>query len=321
MAIIAIDLGGTKSSAALMSPTGAIFNRQKTEISRKTGAFVSEILQKQIKKLTKVADDEGKQVTAIGVSVPGIFNTANGKVWAPNIAGWEDYPLKQELQNVVPDIPINIDSDRTCYILGEVWQGNAKNSRNAIFLAVGTGIGAGILADGRVLHGQSNIAGATGWMALNRVYRPEYKRFGCFEYHASGDGLARVARDLVNSAPDYYGLLRRPLPENITSYDVFEAYEAGDTLAITVINQAVEYWSMAAANYISIFNPEVLIFGGGIFGPAKKFIPQIRAEANRWAQPIAFRETRIEASKIGNEAGLYGAGKLALIKNEEGVLE
>mgnify|MGYP006300287317 CR=1 FL=1 len=320
MAIIAIDLGGTKSSAALMSPNGGIFNRQKTEISKKSGAMVSESIQKQIKKLIKEASKEGLPVEAVGVSVPGIFKPEKGEVWAPNIPGWTDYPLKNELQKIVPEIPIFIESDRTCYILGEVWQGNARDSKNAIFLAVGTGIGAGILCDGRVLHGQSNIAGATGWMALNRHYRSEYERFGCFEYHASGDGLARVARDLINSSPDYYGLLRRPLPENITSYDVFEAYEAGDKLAITVINQAIEYWGMAAANYISIFNPEVIIFGGGIFGPAKKFIPLIRAEAKRWAQPIAFLETKIEASKIGNEAGLYGAGKLALMESGGGKL-
>jgi glucokinase len=320
MAIIAIDLGGTKASAALMSPNGAIFNRQKTEISRKSGKLVCEIIQKQIKKLVKVAKESGQEVAGIGLSVPGIFKPETGEVWAPNIPGWTDYPLKQELQEIAPDIPIFIESDRTCYILGEVWQGNAKNCKNAIFLAVGTGIGAGILIDGKVLHGQSNIAGATGWMALNRVYRPDYERFGCFEYHASGDGLARVARDLINNSSDYYGLLRRPLPENITSYDVFEAYEAGDTLAITVINQAIEYWGMAAANYISIFNPEVIIFGGGIFGPAKKFIPLIREEAKRWAQPIAFLETKIEASKIGNEAGLYGAGKLALMESGKGEL-
>lgn len=301
-----------------MSHNGGIYNRQKTEICKKSGPAVSEIIQKQIKKLIQAAKEGGHHVKAIGVSVPGIFNPDKGEVWAPNIPGWTNYPLGKELEKVSTGIPIFIESDRTCYILGEVWQGNAQDCRNAIFLAVGTGIGAGILVDGKVLHGQSNIAGATGWMALNRIYRQEYKKFGCFEYHASGDGLARVARDLVNSAPDYYGLLRRPLPENITSYDVIEAYDAGDNLAITVINQAIEYWGMAAANYISIFNPEVVIFGGGVFGPAQKFIPLIQKEAERWAQPIAFREAHIEASKIGHEAGLYGAGKLALMEIEKG---
>ncbi len=318
MTIIAVDLGGTKSSSALMAENGEILNRQKTEIAGKSGVQVSEIIQKQVKKLIQAAHDTGDKPEGIGVSVPGIYHVDRGEVWAPNIPGWTDYPLKKDLEAISDGIPIFIESDRSCYILGEVWQGHAKNCRNAVFLAVGTGIGAGILVDGKILHGQSNIAGATGWMALNKPFREGYEKFGCFEYNASGDGLARVAMDLLNSAPDYYGLLRRPLPEHITSYDVFEAFDASDTLAITVINQAIEYWGMAAANYISIFNPEIIIFGGGVFGPARKFIPQIRQEAGRWAQPIAFRETLIEASDIGADAGLFGAGKLALMQGCEG---
>lgn len=312
MAVIAIDLGGTKSLAALISPNGDILNRQKTEISHKGGTVVCEILQKQVQKIYGIAQKSDQNVTAVGISVPGIYNTDTGHVWAPNIPGWKSYPLQQELQNSCPKIPITIDSDRSCYILGEVWQGVAKDCRDAIFIAVGTGIGAGILVDGKILRGQSNIAGATGWMALNRHFRSEYTRYGCFEYHASGDGLARVARELVNSAPDYYGLLRRPLPEHITSYDVFEAYTAGDPIATTVINQAIEYWGMAAANYVSLFNPEIIVFGGGIFGPAAQFLEQIKREAAKWAQPISFKMVKIQITSLGEDAGLFGAGRLAL---------
>ena len=312
MAVIAIDLGGTKSSAALISPDGSILIRDKVEITRKSGALVCGILQKQIKKLYANAQKSKQNVDAIGVSVPGIYYSQTGHVWAPNIYGWKDYPLQQELQNIIPDIPVKIDSDRAAYILGETWLGAASGCRNAIFIAVGTGIGAGIMVDGKILRGHGDIAGATGWMSLSPTFRSEYTRFGCFEYHASGDGLARVARDLVNEARDYYGLLRNPIPEHISSYDVFEAFSAGDSLARDVINQAIQFWGMATANYISLFNPEIIIFGGGVFGPAIQFIPLIIKEAKRWAQPIAFNQVRIEGSKIGGEAGLYGAAKIAL---------
>ena len=99
-----------------------------------------------------------------------------GRVWAPNIPGWDDYPLKAEIKAAVSDqaVKIAIDSDRSASILGEAWQGAARDCRNAIFLAVGTGIGAGIFVDGRVLHGAHGIAGAIGWMALDRPFRPEY---------------------------------------------------------------------------------------------------------------------------------------------------
>jgi len=312
MAVIAIDLGGTKSSAALVSPSGTILIRQKMEITRKSGALVSEILQKQILKLIEMAHKSDQQVSAIGVSVPGIYYSQTGHVWAPNIPGWKDYPLQQELQDIVPEIPVKIDSDRAAYILGETWLGAARGCLNAIFIAIGTGIGAGIMVDGKILRGHGDIAGATGWMALTPQFRTEYMRFGCFEYHASGDGLARVARDLVNETPDYYGLLRNPIPEHISSYDVFEAFTASDKLAQQVINQAIKFWGMATANYISLFNPEMIVFGGGIFGPAIQFIPLIVEEARQWAQPIAFNQAQIVRSKIGSDAGLFGAAKIAL---------
>src|SRR5690606_7336356 len=116
----------------------------------------------------------------------------SGTVWAPNIPGWEDYPLKAELEAVLNRIPVSIDSDRACYILGEYWKGAAQNCEDAIFLAVGTGIGAGILADGRILRGAGDIAGAIGWMALDHPYQEKYIPCGCFEYQASGDGVART---------------------------------------------------------------------------------------------------------------------------------
>jgi len=313
MAVIGIDLGGTKSLAALISTQGQILNRQKTEITRKSGKLVSEILQKQIQKLLTVAQKTSREVTAVGISVPGIYYTASGSVWAPNITGWDNYPLLKELNAQFPDHLIRIDSDRSCYILGETWQGVARGCQHAIFIAVGTGIGAGILVDGQVLRGHNDIAGATGWMALNRDFRPEYQRYGCFEYHASGDGLARVARDMMNNDPEYYGLLRRPLPEHLSSYDVFEAYSAGDPLAKAVIQQAIAYWGMAAANYISLFNPEIIIFGGGVFGPAAKFLDQIKQEAAKWAQPISFKTVQIKVTALGEDAGLLGAGRLALL--------
>ncbi|MFH1214409.1 MAG: ROK family protein [Candidatus Neomarinimicrobiota bacterium] len=313
MTVIAIDLGGTKSSAALISSEGAILIREKVEIVRKSGILVSEILQKQIQKLHSLAQKNNQVVSAIGVSVPGIYYSQTGHVWAPNITGWKDYPLQEELQKIIPEIPVKIDSDRAAYILGETWLGSARGCQNAIFMAVGTGIGAGIMVDGKILRGHSDIAGAIGWMTLTPLFRSEYSRFGCFEYHASGEGLARVARDYINDTPNYYGLLRNPIPENINSYDVFEAFSANDPLAQKVFDQAIKLWGMATANLVSLFNPEMIIFGGGVFGPAAQFIDKIRAEAEKWAQPISMKQVRIAASSLGSDAGLFGAARLAML--------
>jgi glucokinase len=245
--------------------------------------------------------------------VPGIYYSGRGRVWAPNIPGWDDYPLLEELEAAVDGaIPVRVDSDRAGYILGETWLGTARGCRNAVFVAVGTGIGAGILVDGRILRGARDIAGATGWLALDRPYRPGYREVGCFEYNASGPGIVRVARDRLHEDPGAPSMLREKEEERITTADVFAAADAGDALARGVIDNAIAFWGMATANYVSLFDPEMVIFGGGVFGPAAKYLDRIHEEARQWAQPISMPQVRLAVSSLGGDAGLFGAGHLAL---------
>ena len=98
----------------------------------------------------------------------------------------------------------------------------------------------------------------------------------------------------------------------LTAKDIFAAYDSNDKLAVAVINHAIEYWGMAVANLVSLFNPEKIIFGGGVFGPALKFLDAIYDEAKKWGQPISMQQVKLEAAALGNDAGLYGAGFLAL---------
>lgn len=305
MPVIALDLGGTKLAAAIFSDNGKMLHKSVVALNGRKGAQVCNLITDELEKLFSVACARKIKPRAIGVSVPGISYSKTGKVWAPNIPGWENFPLRREVIATLPDkkIPVTIDSDRACYILGEAWRGAARGCNNSIFLAVGTGIGAGILVDGKILRGANDIAGAIGWLALDRPYLAKYKSCGCFEHHASGEGLVKVAK-----------AARRV--EHNASYqnarDVFNAYNAGDAIAKKVLSEAIEFWGMAVANLVSLFNPEKIIFGGGVFGPAKQFLPQIFVEAKKWAQPIAIRKVKLECSKLGGDAGLYGAGYLAL---------
>ena len=259
-------------------------------------------------------------VHAIGISVPGIAYADRGEVWAPNIPGWESYPIVQELKTFLEiEIPVFLESDRSCYILGEHWKGKAQNCKHAIYMAVGTGIGVGIMIDGHILRGSQNVAGSIGWMALNQPYQAKYDACGCYEYYASGAGLARVASDLLAERPEYSGPLAR-LQGAHTAQDIFFYAAEGDSIAHEVIEQAIAYWGMAVANLVSLFNPEKIILGGGIFGPGGQFLDQIREEAKKWAQPISITQVEIEVSDLGGDAGLIGAGFLALrgIKHIEG---
>jgi glucokinase len=327
-AVIGLDLGGTKLASAIFTSKGRILRRNVVPLAGRQGRAVGELICRETKGLLAFTRTRGIQITAIGVSVPGISHARTGKVWAPNIPGWEDYPLRREILAALSDkrIPVAIDSDRACSILGETWRGVAKGCRNAIFLAVGTGIGAGILVDGRILRGAHDIAGAIGWLALVRPFRREYVDCGCFEYHASGAGLPKVANEFL-AHHSITPSLRHPSPvirksanpsihqsspRLRSARDVFAAYHRGDPVAREVLAQAGEFWGMAVANLVSLFNPETIVFGGGVFGPGAKLLGQIRAEARKWAQPISIKQVRIETSKLGPDAALYGAARLAL---------
>lgn len=311
--IVGMDLGGTKLSAALFSRDGEIVHRSESLLEGKTGADVGALVVSQIQELEAFSHARLLQIKSLGICVPGISNQQKRTVWAPNIPGWDAYPLyreiKEGLQN--PNIPVSIESDRNCYILGEMWKGNARSCSNAIFMSVGTGIGIGIVSNGHIINGLSGIAGAIGWMALDRPYSEAYVPCGQFEYHASGTGIAKNAEEL----------LHRGMPSEhlrageISTRDVFNAYELKDTVAIEVLEKAIEYWGMAVANLVSLLNPEKIIFGGGVFGPALKFLDRIREKAAIWAQPISMREVELMPSLLKGDTGLYGAGFMA-IRNE-----
>jgi glucokinase len=312
MAVLGIDLGGTKLASAVFSEEGVILIKETIALEKREGREVGLLITKTISRLLKSSEGRGYNILSIGISVPGISNTRTGRIWAPNIPGWTDYPLFNEASAAAGSVPVIVDNDRASYILGEIWQGNAKGCRDVIYLSVGTGIGAGIVVNGEVLRGSNDVAGSTGWMALDRPFDVRYTGCGCFEYHASGDGIAKVTQSLLSDTDDYSGELRKKEINKITSRDVFKAYENGDRLAMKVIGEAVEYWGMAAANFVSIFNPEKIIFGGGVFGPARSLLPSIIKEATKWAQPVSIKQVSFDVSGLGSDAGVYGAGYLAL---------
>jgi glucokinase len=307
MPILGVDLGATKLAVDVFAETGVLLSKASYALEKRKGKEVGELVTSEIKKC--LTEQQG--IWSIGISVPGISRHKTGTVWAPNIEDWEDYPLREEVKRVAGVVPVTIESDRTCSILGEQWQGNARGCRDAIFIAVGTGIGAGILVDGKILRGAHDIGGAIGWMALPKPFTNHQLPEGSFEFYASGAGMVKCALHLlrVDQTPSSLRILPA---EEMTARNVFEACDRKDPIATRVIEACIAYWGMAAANLVSIFNPEKIIFGGGIFGPAAKFLPEIKTEATKWAQPISITQVTFERSILGGDAAAYGAGFLAL---------
>ena len=311
MAIIGIDLGGTKVASALFETSGAMHGRREEKLAGRTGREVGELICSQA---VALRDELSAGLDAVGICVPGIARINTGTVWAPNIPGWQDYPLREELASALKLSAdhIHLESDRSGAILGELWKGSARGCRNAVFLAVGTGIGAGILVDGRILRGNSGIAGAIGWMALDRPFENKYDGIGCFEYHSSGEGLMRIYAEMADYTEPAIIPGSEARGQSPNSREILAAAERRDERALKILKRAIGYWGMAVANLVSLFNPEKVIFGGGLFGPALRYLPEIREEALRWGQPVAMAEVTLEPSLTGADAVLYGAGYLAL---------
>jgi glucokinase len=343
----AIDVGGTKISSALFTRAGEISARKKIAIDKSGGDAVAGQVRDGIEALEEAARAAGGRLAAVGISVPGIAYSASGKVWAPNIPGWDQYPLLRKIKEwghvtevrrgadsekrpsevrrsgsephfweisgeEMGSISLVLESDRSAYVAGESWRGAAAGARDAVFLAVGTGIGAGIISGGRILHGHEDIAGAVGWFGLNPVYKPAYETMGSFEAEASGNSVARKARELLERgrASSMPGLAGGRI-DAVTAEIVAEAARRNDPLALEVVAETVTYLAMGIANIVSILNPEVVVVGGGLFQAADVFLEPVRREFKRWAQPLAARKVRIELSSLGEDAGLYGCGKLA----------
>jgi len=305
-----VDVGGTKISSALFTKTGGILGKTKVSIDRAGGDRAADQVGEAILSLGKTAARVGGRILAVGISIPGIVYGATGRVWAPNIPGWDRYPLLAKIAQV--HIRVILESDRSAYVAGEAWRGAAAGAADAVFLAVGTGIGAGILAGGRLVRGHEDIAGAVGWFGLNPDFKPAYAAMGCFEAEASGNSVGRKARELLGAGrPSIIKDIAGGSVDNVTAETVAAAARKKDPLAVEVVADAVHYLAMGIANIVSILNPEVVVLGGGLFQASDVFLEPVRCEFRRWAQPLAAEKVRVELSALGEDAGLYGCAKLA----------
>jgi glucokinase len=178
-------------------------------------------------------------------------------------------------------------------VLGEQWLGVAQGLSDVVFVAVGTGIGAGILSGGRLIRGAGDIAGAVGWLALNSQFREIYRELGCWEAEAAGPAVACKGR-------------RR------SAELVAEAARRGDPEAIAVMEEAARYLALGIANLISVLNPEMVVLGGGLMQAADLLLEPIRRAVPLWAQPRSAAQARIELTRLGDQTGLLGAARLAL---------
>jgi glucokinase len=281
--VLAVDLGGTKTAMALVDASGRLSEK------RKNPAAPFDATIRQI--VNECAACGPDAIAAVGVIVPGIYEPGTGNAWAPNLWGLDFQPLRAALECQL-NVPVAIGSDRTGSVLAEQWLGVARWKRHVLFVAVGTGIGVGIVCDGRPVEGAHGIAGAAGWMVVGSPWKPEFAACGGWESQAAGPALARLGG--MESAEA-----------------VVAAARAGDRHALEAVMQVADSLALGIAGLIAILDPEIVVLGGGLMQASDLMLDRIRRQTLCWTQPIAGKVVRVEKTALGEDAGLFGAARLA----------
>lgn len=309
--VVGIDLGGTKISGGIGDLNGEVlYTLDEPTVTVSAQAVVDQVVE-VVRKL--VAANPVGSLAGIGVGVPGITESDSGLVvWAPNLPDWRDIPLGETLREEF-HVPVFVENDVDVAVLGEWWKGAGQGARNVFLMAIGTGIGGGLIIDGKLYKGSTGVAGAVGWFVIgeDRLFKDEYKQGGSAEILAAGPGIARRGQEAAQRAESLMTRLVNGRVEDITSRTVFEAAHLGDPVAREVVEDTAKYLGIVAANVISLLNPDVLIIGGGVADAGDIIIRPIAEIAKAHAQPFSAKHVRIEKAMLGNRAGLIGALCLA----------
>jgi glucokinase len=323
--IVGIDLGGTNIVAGCVAEDGSSIEGVKsvpTGAEEGPDAVVRRIIAAAKESIadTRAAVPKA-EVIGVGVGAPGPMDTKSGIVLLTPNLGWVNMPLRQRLQEGL-GLRTALDNDANCAVLGEWWRGAARGTRMAVGLTIGTGIGGGIIIDGRLYHGASDIAGEVGHMTIDaNGRRCKCGNYGCIEAYASGPNIALRAVEALESGaesslPSYVaGDLRK-----ITAQTVYQAAQSGDELALEVVRDTAKFLGAAVASLINIFNPEAVVIVGGVTLAGESLFEPLRREVSRRAFKPAVQVCRIVPGELTGVAGVYGAARAFHEQVEAGVV-
>jgi glucokinase len=299
--VLAVDLGGTKCSAALVDRNGRLISRRTVAVDLSSpNAPVLQIIQ-----LAKEFGVPKRAFRAAGVAVPGLVRPT-GTVWAPNLPGWHRMPLASRLRRSL-GIPVVVESDRNAAIVGESWRGAARGKSDAIVFMIGTGIGAGILSGGRVLRGAHELSGCAGWLTITQAVASS--GIGELEWLAAGPAIARAAQERLEAGEE--SSLAQVDCSRITAHDVAAAARKADRVAIEIFRRAGTLLGYGIANMVSLLDPQVIVLGGGLAAVSDLYLDSLRTAMLERAQPLSATKVKVVVSKLGDKANLLGCARLA----------
>jgi glucokinase len=324
---IGVDLGGTNLRVAAVDTHGVIMEKitTGTEVARPRDQVLDEMCNAIGDLSAKFSDSN--HLAGIGVGIPGIIDLHTGMLHeSPNLPGWQDYPVRKELERRLGTTVI-LENDANAAALGEKWLGAGSESDDLCMLTLGTGVGGGLVLGGKIWHGMTGMAGELGHTTVdpNGVTCGCGNR-GCLEQYASATAVKRMAMEAISSgeAPELaYAMNRNP---EFSAKMVYELAEQGDEPARQIFQKVGQALGVVLANLVNTFNLRMYVIGGGVASAWKAFAPTMLEEVRKRSfvyvattpadtQGKTWQTTVITQAQLGSDAGLIGAARLPMIAN------
>ncbi len=303
-----IDVGGTTVKCGLFKTSGELL--EKWEIKTRTENGGENILPDIASAVLGKIAEKGyakEDVAGIGIGIPGPVK--DGVVAVAVNLHWGETDIEGILHSLT-GLKVRVGNDANVAALGEMWQGGAAGRKNVVLVTLGTGVGGGIIVNGKIVEGSHGAGGEIGHAHVdNNIKDPcNCGNCGCLEQVASATGIVRLAKEEMNASPDMKTILN---PADISSKSVFDAYKAGDELAAKIVNRFADYLGTALAAFSTVVDPEVIVIGGGVSKAGDPLI-EIVSRYYREKAFSACKNTSLVLAKLGNDAGIYGAAKLVV---------
>ena len=305
-----IDLGGTTAKVGLFTTAGALL--EKWEVPTDSSEKGIRILPNLAAAILGKMEEKGltpDQVEGVGIGVPGpVQKSSVVPIVCANLGGWGQQDVAANLSGLLKGLKVLVGNDANVAALGEIWMGAAKGCRSAVMVTLGTGVGGGVVVDGKVVEGAHGAGGEIGHITVNRHETAccGCGKRGCLEQYSSATGVVRCMKLLLEENPDTPCTLRGT---DFAAKDVFDAARAGDPLAAKEVDQMTDLLGLALASIASTTDPEVFLVGGGVSRAGDVLFQPLAAHYKEYAFKSC-REIPIKQASLGNDAGIYGAVRL-----------
>ena len=308
--VFGVDIGGTTVKLGYFDTEGNVLDKWEIPTRKEdNGSRILPDVAASIEKKIKDAGIDRKDVAGVGVGAPGPVDS-EGVIYKTANLGWGVFSIKETLENILK-LPVMAGNDANVAALGEMWKGGGQGYKDLVVVTLGTGVGGGIIVDGKIVAGAHGAGGEVGHACVE----PEEEavcncgNHGCLEQMTSATGIVRLAKKYLASHDTPSSLRERG--ESISAKAVFDALKEGDAAAEAIVQEFSEYLGRALAVFACVVDPEVIVVGGGVSKAGQILIDGV-AKYYREAAFIACKDTPIVLASLGNDAGIYGAAKMLI---------